>query len=290
MLIRREEFVPLCRLARGVVLACFATLAMAFPAHAQSKSIKDPISYIIDQLYPAVPDFKTEKTYTFRIGAVAGFTPSFEGSSDYHFRYAPLVDIIYRDRVFLNTNRLRINLLPSGHLRGGLQIKYRAGRKESRSEDLTGLGDVGGSWEAGGYLEAQFHGTVLSFDLTRDIGHGHGGWLAGFLIGQGLYRDDNTLFGVGLQTHWASNDYMTAYFGVNAQQSLASGLPVFNAHSGFKDVGLTLYLKQDLSKHISLVTNATFRHMLDSANDSPIIIQHGDPKQLITSMAFRYEF
>ena len=50
--------------------------------------------------------------------AVGGFTPAFEGSSDYHFRYAPLIDVIYRDRVFLNTNRLRVNLLPSGNLRG----------------------------------------------------------------------------------------------------------------------------------------------------------------------------
>ena len=83
---------------------------------------------------------------------------------------------------------------------------------------------------------------------------------------------------------------MQAYFGVDATQSAASGLPVFNAGAGFKDVGLTFYLKQDLSKHISLVSNVTLRHMLDSANDSPIVIQHGNPKQLLTSLALRYEF
>ena len=288
--IRREEFVLFRRLVWGAFAACAVAVAFASPAFAQSKGIKDPISYIIDQLYPAVPDFNVPKGYTVRIGAVGGFTPAFEGSSDYHFRYAPLIDVIYRDRVFLNTNRLRVNLLPSGNLRGGVQLKYRSGRKESRSEDLTGLGDVSGSFEAGVYLEAHLHSTVLSFDMSHDISHGHGGTLVGFLVGQGLYQDDNTLFGVGLQTHWASKNYMSSYFGVDAAQSSASGLPIYDAGAGFKDVGLTLYLKQDLNKHVSLVTNVTLRHMLDSANDSPIVMQHGDPKQLLSSLALRYEF
>ena len=290
MFIRGEVFVLLCRVGRVFCVVCIAIVASALPAQAQTKSIKDPISYIIDQLYPPVPDFKTPSGYKVRIGAVAGFTPAFEGSSDYHFRYAPLLDVVYRDRIFLNSNRLRFNFLPAGNIRGGFEFKYRSGRKEQQSEDLAGLGNVGAALEAGGYVEARLHATVFSFDLLRDIGHGHKGTLAGLLIGQGLYQDDNTTFGIGLQTHWASKNYMSAYFGVDAVQSVASGLPVFNAGAGFKDVGLTLYLKQDLSKHISLVSNVTLRHMLDSANDSPIVIQHGNPKQLLSSLALRYEF
>jgi MipA family protein len=282
--------VLLCRLSRVFCLVCVAAAGLTFPAQAQTKSIKDPISYIIDQLYPPVPDFKTPSGYKVRIGAVAGFTPAFEGSSDYHFRYAPLLDVVYRDRIFLNSNRLRFNFLPAGNIRGGFQLKYRAGRKERLSEDLVGLGDIGASLEAGGYVEARFHATVFSFDVTRDIAHGHRGTLAGLLVGQGLYQDKNTVFGIGLHTHWASKAYMNTYFGVDAAQSIGSGLPIYTAGAGFKDVGLTFYLKRDLSKHISLVTNITLRHMLDSANDSPIVIQHGDPKQFLSSMALRYEF
>ena len=280
-----------CRRISISLVVCIVVAGTALPAQSQIKIPKDPFAYIIDRLFPRVPDFKTPPGYKFSIGAVAGFVPAFEGSSDLRFRYSPLIDITYRDRVFLNSNRLRVNLLPSGNIRGGFQLEYLPGRKEQRSESLKGLGDVGWSLQAGAYVEAHFfRGTVISGDITHDIANGHSNWLASLLLGQGLYQDDNTGLGVGLQTHWASNDYMNAYFGINAAQSAASGLPIFTAHSGFKDVGLILYGSQDLNKHISLVGNVTLRYMLGSANDSPFVIQRGNPKQLISGVAIQYAF
>ena len=273
------------------LFVCIVVAGSTLPAQSQIKVTKDPLAYIIDQLFPPVPRFKTPPGYKFSIGAVAGFVPAFEGSSDYRFRYSPLIDITYRDRAFLNSNRLRVNFLPSGNIRGGFQLQYLPGRKEQRSESLKGLGDVGWSLQAGVYVEAHFfRGTVISGNITRDIAHGHTNWLASFLLGQGLYQDDNTVLGVGLQTDWASKDYMNAYFGINAAQSAASGLPIFTAHSGFKDIGLLLYGSQDLNRHISLVGNVTLRYMLDSAKDSPIVIQRGNPKQLISGVALQYAF
>lgn len=288
MFIRKEarllhgRFVP-------IVFGAFVAAAGFAPA-AHAITARDPISYIIDQLNPLLPDFKTPKGFRVKVGGVAGFTPSFEGSSDYHLRFAPTLDIIYRDRVFLNSTRLRINFLPSGNVRGGFQLKYRAGRNERVSEDLTGLGNVGSSWEAGAYIEARLHSTLISADITHDIGGGHQSTLATLLIGQGLYMDDNTLIGAGVNVHWAGRNYMNAFFGITPAQSAASGLPIFTAGSGFKDVGLLLYWRQSFGEHLVLMTNITLKHMLDAANDSPLVQQRGDPKQLISSVAFRYEF
>ena len=288
MFIRKEV-----RLLHGRLVPVFvATLlaAAGFEQAGHAASARDPISYVIDQLNPLLPDFRTPKGFRIKIGGLAGFTPSFEGSSDYHLRFAPTLDIIYRDRVFLNSNRLRINLLPSGDIRGGIQLKYRAGRNEKVSEDLAGLGNVGTSWEAGLYIEARLHSTLISADITHDIGNGHKSTLATLLVGQGLYMDDNTLVGVGVNVHWAGSRYMNAFFGVTPAQSAASGLPVFSAGAGFRDVGLLLYWRQSLSDHLDLMTNITFKHMLDAANDSPLVQQRGDPKQLLSSIALRYAF
>jgi len=288
--IRRNAFVSFFRFSGAFCLICVAVASFVSPVQAQTKATKTSLAYVIDQLYPPIPDLQ-ERPYKFRIGMVVGVVPAFEGSSDLRFRYSPLIDVTYRDRIFLNTNRLRFNFMPKGRIRAGFQLKYHSGRKERLTEDLKGLGDVGASLDAGVYIEARiFKGTVISADFSHDIASGHKSWIGKFLLGQGLYQDDNTLIGAGLETHWAGGGYMNTYFGVNAAQSAASGLPIFKAHSGFKDVGLLLYWRQDLTKHISLVTNITFRHMLDSANDSPIVIQRGNPKQFISSFAVRYAF
>jgi outer membrane protein len=288
MVIRKE--LPVWRRAHLWLIVGIPLLVSSFASNAWAIAAKDPISYIIDQLNPLIPDFRTPSGWKIRVGAVAGFTPQFEGSSDYKLRVAPLVDVIYRDRLFLNSNRLRVNLLPSGDIRGGIQVKYRAGRKERISEDLLGLGDVGASWEAGLYIEGRFHATVISADLTHDIGSGHKSTLASLLIGQGIYQDDNTVLGVGVNVHWAGKSYMKAFFGIDPAQSAASGLPVFNAGSGFKDAGLLLYWRQDFGEHVALLTSVTYKHMLDAAQDSPLIQTHGSTSQFISSVGLRYAF
>jgi len=271
------------------VVSFVVAAGAAGPVYAQSRAVRDPISYIIDQLNPFLPDFKTTEGYKFRLGAVAGVTPAFEGSNEYRFRYAPTLDITYRDRLFLNSTRFRINVLPSGDIRGGFQVQYRSGRKERVSSDLRGLGDVGAAWVVGGYVEARFGTTILSADITRDIASGQG-WAANLLVGQGFYQDDNTTLGAGVETHWAGGKYMNAFFGISPAQSAASGLPTYHAGSGFKDVGLILYWSQDLTKHIVMENVVSLRRMVGSAGDSPLVVERGSPNQLLSSIGLRYQF
>lgn len=267
----------------GLTLACAAA-----PAHAQSSN--DPISYIIDQLNPLIPDFKTPPGLKVRVGAIAGLTPAFEGSEDYDFRYAPTLDVIYKDRIFLNSTRLRVNFMPPGEVRGGVQLKYRSGRKEKTSADLAGLGNVSSSLEAGAYIEARLNMVLISADLARDVTSGHKSTLASLLVGHGLYQDKDTLVGTGLQLHWAGGDYMRAFFGVDPDQSAASGLPDYSPGAGFKDAGLILYWKQDLSEKVVLQSNISLTELLNGAKHSPIVRERGSATQFLSSIGIRYEF
>ncbi len=74
--------------------------------------------------------------------------------------------------------------------------------------------------------------------------------------------------GVGIT--WADDNYMRTFFGVSPQQSARSGLPVFNAGAGVKDVTVGLNANYSLNRHWFLMTNAGAKLLLDDAEKSPI--------------------
>ena len=81
---------------------------------------------------------------------------------------------------------------------------------------------------------------ALEFLGRQDVANGNGflGHAAGDL--QDAARRDLAT-SLGLETTWASDDYMKAYFGVDSGDASRSGLDEYNADAGFKDVGANAY-------------------------------------------------
>jgi outer membrane scaffolding protein for murein synthesis (MipA/OmpV family) len=75
----------------------------------------------------------------------------------------------------------------------------------------------------------------------------------------------------GIGTNYATDDYMTAFFGVNAAQSVASGLPVYNPSAGFKDVYIGATAAIDLNDRWTLLLIGRYAHLIGDAADSPIV-------------------
>ena len=76
---------------------------------------------------------------------------------------------------------------------------------------------------------------------------------------------------------WADDNYMQTFFGVTPLQSARSGLPVFNAEAGIKDVTVGLNVIYLFDHHWFLMTNTGVKQLLDDAPDSPITHESTSP-------------
>ena len=227
----------------GIGLAAAALGLSLTQAHAQSvdgllSNVTDTISDVTDVVLPGVTNI--------RIGLGPVLTPAYEGSDDYKIKAAPLISLRYRDLIQVDNNRIRVNvfgsdgLFRSENFKAGPLLDLDFGRDENDSPDLTGLGDVGTSLELGIFAQYTIGPTRLRVRGQQDVASGHSGMLVTPDISVAVYRSDRLTVSSSLSMTWADNDYMDSFFSVTAAQSLTSGLAVFDATSGFKDISLSL--------------------------------------------------
>ena len=78
-----------------------------------------------------------------RIGAGARYVAKYEGSDEMKTRALPLIDIRWKDRVFLNPrDGLGLRVYDEGGLTVSAGVGYAFGRDESDGDALRGMGDI----------------------------------------------------------------------------------------------------------------------------------------------------
>lgn len=232
------------------------------------------------------------------ISGGVGVAPDFEGSSDYD-----LVPFIFGDvnalgvRLEIQGLGARLSFRPDRPFQFGPVFSYRPGREDVSNDVVDRLEDIDDSFEAGGFVSYEFtelfrptDSFALSAEVLADLGSGHEGWTASFGAGYGTSLGDRWRAGVDAGVTWASDDYMQTYFGVDRANSVRSGLPVFDAEAGIKDVGVGATLTYILSERWSVSGRASYTRLLGDAADSPIVEQEGSPDQFFggLGLTFRY--
>ena len=79
---------------------------------------------------------------------------------------------------------------------------------------------------------------------------------------------------------YASDDYMSEFFGVSAVQSANAGLPVFGADAGIKNVTLSLSSGFDIDESWVIGARIIYSRLVGDAADSPIVDQRGSANQI----------
>ena len=181
-----------------------------------------------------------------------------------------------------------VNLYRDSHWR--LAAALSAGlarRKESDDPRLQGLGDVNRTVSAGvgaGYTQDWF--TLRTSVLTDILNRGHGTLARVDTLGR--YRSDEqlTLFaGPGLT--WADSRYTQTFFGVDANQSAASGLPQFDTHAGLNSVRFSLGAGYRFDRHWGAGAFGSISRLRGDAVSSPIT---EDKSQYFVGAVVSYRF
>lgn len=278
------------RVAGAGIAALLATLWTAPAAQADSSFFG--LDFGQSDLLDDVGDFWTEVSddFRFKLGVGTSVAPRFEGSDDYRVRVMPKFSLRYKNIASINNTRMRVFIVHNEKFVTGMQARYRFGRDEDASPDLLGLGNVGDSFELGGFAEWRPGWAILGVEVGRDVAGGHDGLLAAAYAGSQLPLGGGFYLEGGAQVTWASGNFMDRNFGITEAQGIASGLPEFDAGSGIKDVAARIGVRFTRWKHWDFATYVAYSRLMSDASDSPLVELRGSPNQLMWSISGQYRF
>jgi outer membrane scaffolding protein for murein synthesis (MipA/OmpV family) len=218
---------------------------------------------------PNLPDWRVV------LGAAYENRPLYDGSSLTRNQGGPVINIRYKDLAFASVGEgLGLNLIHGEHYRGGLALCYDLGRYVSDDvSHLTGLGDIKRAPAIKAffsYAVSKSFPMVVRADVRQIIG-GADGALAdidAFMPLPGSSR--RLIMFAGPSFTIADHRYLQREFGVTTTQSIASGYPVYDAHSGSDAAGFGFSATGFVTPHVLVNLDAAVNRLLGSAADSPI--------------------
>ncbi len=229
-----------------------------------------------------------------------GAAPTYIGSSDYLIGAAPAASLNTPiGRLTLLGNYLAINVLSefdaSGFAFGPAAI-YRFGRTDVDDPVVAQLPQVDNSLELGVTLGYEYvdpqdpiwrarAGVDLTWNVTDDDGGG-----AGSVYFRGIAPlpwQGGAAVALAAAT-FVTEDFADRYFSVDAAGSAASGLPVFQAGGGARDVRIGFGMLQSLSLNWHVGFGGVYSRLIGEAADSPITRDRGDLNQFIFGVGVAY--
>lgn len=244
-------------------------------------------------------------------GVGIGRVADYEGSDDYEL--LPVPGVVGRvDGIGFSYlgNRVSVNLIrapegPGWSFTLGPVASIGLNRATLKSIDdprIRALGKVGISVELGGMAGIARRGVLTSdydrlgftVSVRHDVAGGHGGTLINPNINYITPLSRRSLALLFVSATHADGDYARSYYTITPAQSVASGLPVFNAKSGWKDwtIGgaLDVSLTGDLTGGLSAIGGVAYTRLLNDFAASPVVSVAGSRDQWMVGLGLAYTF
>ncbi len=285
---RRRETMEM-RFVQGLGAAAIAVAACLAPAlaHAQAPSV-------------AAPDAVTEPAAVrggdvrVSLGMGVALRPDYAGSRSQTLMPAPVIDVRWRDTLFLSTTgglpSLGANLINDSGWRAGPVVRLRFPRQESANAVLRGMGDVDWTPELGGFVEYRAGYFRLGGEIRRGVGD-HDGVVAELRADAVARPADGLTLSFGPRLNLGDESFTRRYFGVDALQSARTGYPVHRPSGGVTSVGAAVFASYALTSRLSLTGIVEFNRLQGGAAESPLVRGgRGDPNQVFTALSLTYSF
>ena len=233
------------------------------------------------------------------IGAGAAAAPDYEGSEDYEA--VPLWNVRAQDLYDPNTYvqvigpKLNSNFVPHENIRAGLSAQYIFERDDVDNNRVDDMRDTDDGLLLGALLgyDFKFDGDRvlgIEFDPRWDVEDDIGGLFTARLKYAQPFGDGSWVFNGGVESTYASEDYMEEYFSVNSGDARRSGLDRFDADDGFKDFGVNIALTYRFTESWSLTGLGSYKRLLSDAEDSPVTDDEGDADQFFGGARIDFSF
>jgi outer membrane protein len=163
-------------------------------------------------------------------------------------------------------------------------------RKASSYSELNGLGDVKTTVELGGFIE------YYPVDWFRTRGEhrqgigGHHGVVADLSADVIVPVIQRLTLSAGPRFTWESTKATSPYFGIDAVQAMATGLPAFNAKGGAHSVGAGAQVSYRINPQWEVHAYVEYERLLGDAANSPLVTLRGSKNQTTVGIGASYAF
>ena len=175
-------------------------------------------------------------------GAGLAWVPDYIGSDDYEVAPLPYLTVDFDNHMNarLVGNRIQSNLVPHPIFKAGPVGEYIPERDDVDNDRVDAMDDVDASFMVGAFAGFEYEGFNGRVEFMGDVADGNDGTMAQFALGWGTGFAENMRINFEGFTKWGDDDFMEAYFEVDLEDSIRSGLPLYSADSGFYEVGLNI--------------------------------------------------
>lgn len=217
--------------------------------------------------------------------------PSWPGATDVSF--GPLIDFAtaYGDTPFefeAPDESFGSSVATSDNFAVGPVLSFETKRNSAEVGGV--LPDVDFSLEVGGFVNYTVSDNFRLRAEARQGVTGHDGFVAVFGADYMTRDDDKHLISIGPRVTIADNGYQDAYYSVTPAQSIASGLPAYDASGGLQSVGVVVGYIQQLTDRWGIYSYAQYDRLVDDAANSPIVRTYGSRDQYAGGIALTYTF
>lgn len=227
------------------------------------------------------------------VGAAAISAPRFEGSKSYLLSLAPLVSIGRAGpeaRFSSRNDNISFGLVDTGSFRAGAVGKFVFARDEGTSSDLAGLDPVRWGGEVGGFAEVYPTGWLR---VRGELRHGiraHNGIVGDVAVDAFADVAPTVRISGGPRLSFATADYFDAWYGVNATESAASGLSVYEPGSGLRSLGVGGAITWKATDNVTASLFGEYSRLMGPAADSSLVRERGSRNQLMFGVSTTYRF
>ena len=249
------------------------------------------------------------KDFYMTVGLGAGMVPSYEGSDQYVFFPAPIIQGSYKGYNFaargpgLFVDLIKDPVLPKVEYIAGPVVRARLERT-NRIQDAVvrrlGKEPVALELGASGGVKInrifnRFDSITLQTDALFDVTGVHSGAIVTPQVSYNRLLGTQGVVNLSASADFVDGDYANTYFSVDAAGSAASGLPRFRADGGLKSLQTSVLLGLDLSGNAldggwGVFALGSYSRLQGDFADSPIVSIRGDANQFFGGVGVTYTF
>jgi MipA family protein len=274
--------------------AAAAALLVPSTAHAQNDGRQDEGVFAGDYL---------------TVGAGGFYGPSYEGSDDYILFPAPIVQgRLLGVAITPRAGGVALDLIPDGDdAKVGFSLgpvaTIRRDRASRIKDDVVErLGKLDTAVELGGNagvtvydLLTGYDSLTFSADARWDVAGAHKGMVWGPSLSYFTPVSKGAAVNLAVTAEHMDDDFADYYFSVSPAGSVLSGLPAFDADSGWKSAGANLLVGIDFDGDLTngglagFVTGG-YTRVLGDARRTPLTAIRGSPNQWLIGAGLGFTF
>lgn len=229
----------------------------------------------------------------------AGSTPEYEGAdyqetipfiagrAQWGYRYVELQGLSVKANI-LNSDSWEFGPIVSATLGRDKEVDSLRVARLVELDDAVNVGVFGARiWRDIGMEGGEFS---LSANVLEDTNDVYDSWQASISAAYSAPVSDKWRIGGEVSASIVSDDYADTYFSVTSAGATASGLSVFKAEGGLKDISVSVNASYAMTKRWSINGFARYSQLQGDASDSPIVDREGSANQSTFGLGIGYSF